>query len=121
MKILVIEDDDVIRGIICTTLSQMGDMEVVDANKGELGIQKALSEKPDAILLDVMMPVMDGVSTMNALRNEADTKDIPIIFLTAKAMKSEVQRLKDLGAAGVLTKPFDPRTLSSAVKAILEK
>jgi CheY-like chemotaxis protein len=119
MKILVIEDDDVIRSIIRVSLSEIGGLEVVEANRGEVGITIAQSEKPDAILLDVMMPVMDGVSTMAALRSEASTKDIPIVFLTAKVLKSEVDRLKELGAVGVLVKPFDPRELPGALKNLL--
>jgi CheY-like chemotaxis protein len=96
-------------------------MEVVDASSGADGIEKAAAEQPDAILLDVMMPMLDGPSTLAALRNQPATSKIPVIFLTAKAMPSEVERLRSLGAAGVLTKPFDPMTLASQVRALLEQ
>jgi len=67
----------------------------------------------------MMMPIMDGLSTLEALRSNEVTKDIPVIFLTAKAMTSEIEKLKRMGARGVLTKPFDPTTLASQVQAIL--
>src|SRR5262249_52454377 len=100
---------------------KVGKMEVVDVNNGEDGIKKAIEEKPDAVLLDVMMPVMDGPATLSALRNNPATSSIPVIFLTAKAMSSEIERLKGLGALGVLTKPFDPMTLASQVRDVLGK
>ena len=121
MKILIIDDEDDIRRIARLGLSKVGKMDVIDVNNGEEGVKRAEAEKPDAILLDVMMPLMDGPATLNALQNNPATSSIPVIFLTAKAMSSEIERLKGLGARGVLTKPFDPMTLASQVREVLGK
>lgn len=121
MKILIIDDENDIRRIARLGLSKVGKMDVVEAGSGAEGLEKAISEQPDAILLDVMMPVMDGPATLAALRNNPSTSSIPVIFLTAKAMPSELERLRSLGARGVLTKPFEPMTLPAQVRAVLER
>ena len=120
MRILVIDDEDDIRRIVSLSLARLGGMEVLDAAGGAAGIATALREKPDVILLDVMMPDVDGTTTLARLRGDPATATIPIIFLTAKAMSSETERLRRLGAAGVLTKPFNPTTLASEVRLLLE-
>ncbi len=120
MKVLIIDDEDDIRSVAALSLGILGGIEVVEAESGQDGINKAASEKPDVILLDMMMPEMDGPSTLIALRNNLDTNMIPVIFLTARAMTSEMEKLKLMGAKGILTKPFDPTALASQVKAILE-
>jgi two-component system, OmpR family, response regulator len=119
MKILVIDDEDDIRRISRLALGRVGGMDVVDASNGAQGIALAIAEAPDAILLDVMMPGQDGPATLGLLRADSRTAHIPVVFLTAKAMASEIERLRALGAAGVLTKPFDPMTLATGVRAIL--
>ncbi len=119
MKILIIDDEDDIRLISRMSLSRIGGMEVVDASNGTDGVRRAEADRPDAILLDVMMPLMDGPTTLTALRANPSTAGIPVIFLTAKAMVSEIERLKAMGVAGVLTKPFDPLRLSDQVRQIL--
>jgi DNA-binding response OmpR family regulator len=119
MKILIIDDEDDIRAISRLALGRVGGMDVVDAASGKSGIEKAMTEAPDAILLDVMMPDLDGPETFGVLKADSRTARIPVIFLTAKAMASEVDRLRALGAAGVLTKPFDPMSLAASVRAIL--
>lgn len=119
MKILVIDDEDDIRRISRLALVRVGGMDVVDAASGVSGLALAIAEAPDAILLDVMMPGRDGPETLSLLRADPRTAHIPVIFLTAKAMASEVERLRALGAAGVLTKPFDPMSLAANVRAIL--
>jgi two-component system OmpR family response regulator len=119
MKVLIIDDEEDIRSIASMSLGILGGIDVVEADGGEDGISKAASENPDAILLDMMMPGLDGPSTLAKLRENAATKNIPVIFLTARAMTSEVEKLKQMGATGILTKPFDPTTLASQVKAIL--
>ncbi len=121
MRILVIDDEDDIRRIVSLSLARLGGMEVLDAAGGAAGIAAALREKPDVILLDVMMPDVDGTTTLARLRGDPATATIPIIFLTAKAMSSELDRLRRLGAAGVLTKPFNPATLASEVRLLLER
>ena len=119
MKILIIDDEDDIRRISRLALGRVGGMDVVDASSGDAGMALALTEMPDAILLDVMMPGRDGPGTLALLKAEPRTAHIPVIFLTAKAMSTEVDRLRALGAAGVLTKPFDPMSLAASVRAIL--
>jgi CheY-like chemotaxis protein len=121
MKVLIIDDEDDIRRIACLSLSRVGKMEVVDASGGPEGVRKAASERPDAILLDVMMPGLDGPATLSALRSNPATAEIPVVFLTAKAMASEIERLLGLGARGVLTKPFDPMSLPQELKTCLER
>ena len=120
MKVLIIDDEEDTRSIASMSLSILGGLEVLEAESGQDGINKAESEQPDVILLDMMMPVMDGSQTLIALQANPGTKKIPVIFLTAKAMSSEIERLKRMGAIGVLTKPFDPTILANQVRAILE-
>lgn len=120
MKVLLIDDDDDIRRIASLVMERVAGMEVSQANNGTDGLQKAAAEKPDVILLDVMMPGMDGPDTLAALRANPATADIPVIFLTAKVMASEIERLKKLGTDGVLIKPFDALTLATHVRALLE-
>ena len=119
MKVLIIDDEEDIRSIASMSLGILGGIDVVEADGGEDGISKAAEQQPDAILLDMMMPVLDGPGTLAKLCENAATKHIPVIFLTARAMTSEVEKLKQMGATGILTKPFDPTTLASQVKAIL--
>jgi two-component system, OmpR family, response regulator len=120
MKILIIDDEDDIRRIARLALSKIGKMEVIDANNGPEGVRKAEEEMPDVILLDVMMPGVDGPSTLTQLRNNSATAEIPVIFMTAKAMNSELERLRGMDVAGVLVKPFDVMTLASQVRSVLE-
>lgn len=119
MKILIVDDEDDIRRIACLSLTRLGGMDVVEASSGTAAVRLAEEETPDAILLDMMMPGMDGPTTLQALRKNPATAGIPIIFLTAKAMRSEIERLMAMGAAAVLTKPFDPTSLSAQVRKAL--
>ena len=121
MKVLVIDDDADIRHIATMSLARIGGMAVIDAGGGLDGVQKAQAEQPDVILLDMMMPTMDGTETLAALRADPATAAIPVIFLTAKTGGAEVDRMTNLGAAGVLFKPFNPRTLAADVRALLER
>ena len=121
MKVLIIDDDADIRRIAGLSLSRLGGMEVVEASGGAEGVRKAQDERPDVILLDMMMPTMDGSETLAALRAQPATATTPVIFLTAKAVHVEVERMRDLGAAGVLIKPFDPRTLAGDVRALINR
>ena len=119
MKVLVIDDEEDVRYVARLSLGRVGGMTVVEATNGSEGITRARAEHPDFILLDMMMPGMDGAATFRALRADDATAQIPVVFLTAKAMAPEVQRLKDLGARGVILKPFDPMTLADEIRAIL--
>jgi CheY-like chemotaxis protein len=120
MKVLVIDDEEDVRFVAQMSLERVGGMTVVQAASGEEGVARAKSEQPDFILLDMMMPGMDGAATFRQLRESTETAAIPVVFLTAKAMAPEVQRLKDLGAKGVVLKPFNPMTLASEITAILK-
>ena len=119
MKVLIVDDEPDIRRIAKLGLSRVGGMEVVEAANGAEALVRAKEEKPDAVLLDVMMPGLDGPSTLARLREDPATSGIPVVFLTAKAIAAELERLKGLGAAGVLTKPFDPMTLARELRALL--
>jgi two-component system OmpR family response regulator len=121
MKVLIIDDDADIRKIAGLSLSRLGGMDVIEASGGAEGLRKAEEERPDVILLDMMMPTMDGSQTLAALRAQTATALTPVIFLTAKAVHVEVERMRALGAAGVLIKPFDPRTLPGDVRALLNR
>jgi two-component system, OmpR family, response regulator len=121
MKVLIIDDEDDVRSITALSLSAVGGMDVIEASSGPAGVDLARREVPDAILLDVMMPGQDGISTLAQLRESEPTRSIPVILLTAKAMSFELRRLEELGACGVITKPFDPMALPGELRAILEK
>ena len=115
----MVDDEDHIREIAATSLELVGGWTVVTASSGAEALVKAQSERPDAILLDVMMPEMDGPSVFKALRKGEATRSIPVVLLTAKVQAAERQRFTDLGVDGVLAKPFDPMTLHEEVAAVL--
>jgi two-component system, OmpR family, response regulator len=119
MKVLVVDDEADIRRIARLALSRVGGMEVAESEGGSTAVARALEERPDAILLDVMMPGIDGPSVLRALQEQPATAAIPVIFLTAKAMPAEIAFLKSLGATGVLAKPFDPMSLAASVRQML--
>lgn len=118
-KVLIVEDEDGLRQIIQFSLEAVAGWEVLTAASGREGLEKAETEKPDAILLDVMMPEMDGDETFRHLQANALTKNIPTIFLTSKASKSEQQELLNLGVAGAIAKPIKPRDLVEEICKIL--
>ena len=120
MKVLVIDDEDDIRRIARLSLAAVGGMEVCEASGGASAVRKAREQQPDVVLLDMMMPGMDGLATFRALREDPETAEIPVVFLTAKVMSADVNRLKDLGARGVLVKPFDPMTLPRLLRNLLD-
>ena len=119
-KIMMVDDEPHIRRIGELSLRGVGQWQVVLAGSGREAVELARREQPDVILLDVMMPGMDGPATLAELREGRETAGIPVIFLTAKAQRHEVERYRMLGAAGVLTKPFDPMTLPDEVRTIIE-
>jgi CheY-like chemotaxis protein len=118
-RILVIDDEDDIREVAQVSLEAMGGWEVLTADCGVGGLGRAAEERPDVILLDVMMPDMDGPTTFQRLRADPATAGIPVVFLTAKVRAADRQSLIDLGADAVLSKPFDPMTLSEEIIAAL--
>jgi CheY-like chemotaxis protein len=117
--ILLVDDEDDIREVAGISLEAVGGWQVSSASSGIEAIAKAIAERPDAILLDVMMPGIDGPTTFERLQDEPQTRGIPVILLTAKAQTADRHRFEKLGFAGVLNKPFDPMALSDQVAAIL--
>lgn len=118
-RILVIDDEDDIRTVARVALERVGGHSVLAASSGAEGVDLARTEQPDAIVLDMMMPGMDGPTTFRALAADAATSAIPVVFLTAKAQAADRQVLSELGAAGILAKPFDPLTLHLELAAAL--
>jgi CheY-like chemotaxis protein len=117
--LLIIDDSAVIRQIAKMTLGSRG-WRILTAETGPEGIAMAASERPDAILLDVIMPHPDGPETLSRLRSDTQTARIPVIFLTGLAdSEKERAKLSALGADGVLAKPFDPDTLADLVAETL--
>jgi two-component system, OmpR family, response regulator len=120
-KILLVEDDPDIRTIVKAALEMMGGFQVKACASGSEALDAVAGFAPQLALLDVMMPDMDGPGVLAKLRGLPQTAGMPVIFLTAKTAASEIQRLRALGAAGVLMKPFDPMTLSQQVREIWEQ
>jgi CRP-like cAMP-binding protein len=119
-KILLIEDTKDMRENTSEILSLSG-YHVVTAKNGKEGVETAMSDQPDLIICDIMMPVLDGYGVLHALSKNDATSSIPFIFLTAKAEKGEVRRGMDMGADDYLTKPFDDIDLLKAVETRLKK
>ena len=120
-KILYVEDEADIRQIAKLALEQVGGFTVELCASGEEALEKAAAHKPDMILLDVMMPGMDGPTTLQHLRTQETLADVPVAFLTAKVQPQEVLAFKEMGAMDVIAKPFDPMTLADQVRAIWER
>jgi CheY-like chemotaxis protein len=117
-KILHVEDDPDIREIALMALEVVGGLDVEQCASGADALERAPGIAPGLLLLDVMMPGMSGDETLTALRKMPQFADTPAIFMTAKAQLSEVDRLKQLGALDVITKPFDPMTLADQILKI---
>ncbi|MFP2959039.1 response regulator [Myxococcus sp. 1LA] len=118
-KVMLVDDEDDIRTIGNLSLSRVGGWQTVLAASGSEALEKGSAEKPDLILLDVMMPGMDGPTTFGKLRAQVATAHTPIIFMTAKIQKQEVARYLELGALGVIGKPFDPMTLPQEIRKLV--
>ncbi len=116
MKILHVDDDADIREITLMSLELDPTFDVMSAESGALAIEIVPKFLPDIIILDVMMPDMDGPTVFRALRDRPETENTPIIFMTAAAQRHMVDDLKSLGAIGVISKPFDPMSLADRVK-----
>lgn len=120
-KVLIVEDDPDIQTIARMALEMVGGFTVDACNSGTEALGKALEFAPDIVLLDVMMPGMDGPNTLLALRANEEVGDIPVVFVTAKIQKDEKAKLLELGALDVIEKPFDPMTLSDKVREIWDR
>lgn len=118
-RILVIDDEVAIHIIVQASLKATAGWDVLIAASAATGLPLAEAEQPDAILLDVMMPELDGPATFHKLQANPATKNIPVIFLTAKARNGEKRLFESLGAAGIITKPFEPERIADQIKRLL--
>jgi CheY-like chemotaxis protein len=118
-QILLIDDEELIREVAVMSLTAVGGFTVTTAGSAEEGLRLATAERPDAILLDVMMPGLDGPTMFARLRAEPTTADIPVVLLTAKARASDHQQWAEDGVAGIVVKPFDPMALPDRVTELL--
>ena len=116
-RVLLAEDEDDIREIVSAALEILGEYTVESCASGTEAIEKAEAFNPDIILLDVMMPGIDGPTTLGKLREIPALEKTPVIFVTAKAMPTEIERYKTLGAIGVIVKPFDPTTICKEIES----
>lgn len=117
-RILYVEDEPDIQTVARLALETLGGFTVQICSSGDEALQRAPGFQPQLILLDVMMPVMDGPSTLKMLRALPQFAGTPVVFMTAKVQPSEVAHYLGLGAVDVIAKPFDPMTLSTQVQAI---
>lgn len=118
-RVLIVDDEAAIQTVVQFGIRMVAGWDVLTASSGSKGIQIAQTEQLDAILLDVMMPEMDGITTFKALQSNPETKQIPVIFLTAKAQESEGQQFDDMGAMGAIAKPFNALDLPDRIAKIL--
>jgi two-component system, OmpR family, response regulator len=114
-RIMVIEDDPHLLMITRIGLERVGGFEVNACNSGKEALSSLSAFHPDLVLLDVMMPGMDGIATLKALRGTPEAASVPVVFMTARAQKAEIETYLALGAAGVISKPFDPVTISETL------
>ena len=119
-KVLLAEDEEDIRKVAQMSLQFRSGWKVALASNGEECLAKAADDPPDLILLDCMMPKLDGYETCRRLKQDPSLRHIPVIFLTAKAQETEVKKGLSLGAVGYLIKPFNPMSLASEISQILE-
>lgn len=120
-RILYVEDDGDIRTICTFALENLGGFVVEACESGMDALAKAVAFAPDLLLLDVMMPELDGPTTLQRLRALPVTASTPVIFMTAKVQPQEVERYRGMGAIDVISKPFDPMSLSETIRAIWAK
>jgi two-component system, OmpR family, response regulator len=116
--IIYADDERDIRTIAVMALSELGGLQVEECSSGLEALERSSASRPDLIVLDVMMPGMDGVETYKRLRELPGMADTPVVFMTAKAMRHELDALRKLGVAGVIAKPFDPLTLPAKLQEI---
>jgi DNA-binding response OmpR family regulator len=120
LTVLVIDDDPVILELLRVNFEIEG-FDVICASDGEQGLRMAQSEAPDVVISDIMMPRRDGLQLLNDLKSDPATEDLPVILLSAKAQKSEVEQGLDMGADDYITKPFDPLELIDRLNAVMTR
>ncbi|GAB4378087.1 MAG: response regulator [Elainellaceae cyanobacterium] len=118
-RVLLIDDEATLRRVTQLTLKKLARWDVLVASSGHVGLQQAETEQPDAILLDWMMPEMDGLATLIKLRENSATQHIPVILLTAKVQAMKQPQLQQLNVAAIVVKPFEPEMLVLQIKAAL--
>lgn len=120
-RILYVEDEPDIQAVAKIALEHVGGFVVEICTSGRDAIQRGPGFKPDLLLLDVMMPDMDGVTTLHELRKLPGLQSVPALFMTAKVQPSEIAQLRQQGAIDVIPKPFDPMTLSENIRSLWNK
>jgi CheY-like chemotaxis protein len=118
-RILIIDDEDDIREVAALSLEATAGWNILTASSGAAGIEIATAEQPDAILMDVMMPGVDGPTTFVYMQQNPVIAHIPVLLLTAKVQGVDQRRFAGLGLAGILFKPFDPLTLAQQISDVL--
>lgn len=119
-RIMLVEDEEDIRAVAELALEAVGGFNLRTCDSGRKALEQLAEFCPQLILLDVMMPEMDGPSTLRAIKETGDFADVPAIFMTAKVQPEEVNEYLSLGAVAVIPKPFDPMTLSDHIREIWE-
>ena len=119
-RVLIVDDDHAVRSLCVASLVRAG-VEVLEAEDGQRGLERALRERPDLVLLDVSMPVLDGFALAECLRGDVRTRALPFIFLTGELAPESRTKAYALGAAGFVTKPFDPHVVASLVTGLLAR
>jgi len=121
MRVLVVEDDRSIQMVLELVLTRVAKCEVCVASEGPQGLEMIRSKKPDVVLLDLMLPGMDGFEICRNAKADEHTKNIPIIFLTAQPQPAAVAKAMSLGAAGYIVKPFDPIKIIDQINEALQR
>ncbi len=119
VRVLIVDDDDDIRTIAALALRTVGKMTVSSARSASDAFEMLQVQLPDLLLLDVMMPGMDGAAFFSSLKEQPHLAHIPVVFMTARAHGGEIERYLAMGAAGFVAKPFDPMTLAERLRSIL--
>jgi DNA-binding response OmpR family regulator len=119
VRILYVDDDDDLREVATMSLGLDPDFEIRECASGPAALEALRNFHPDIVLLDVMMPGMDGPETLRAMREQGLGENVTVLFITARAQSPETARLLSIGASGVIAKPFDPMTLASSLRAFL--
>lgn len=117
-RICYVEDDADIQRIVRMSLEKIGKMTVEIVGDSTCAVEAIIAFKPDLVMLDWMMPVMDGPAVLRKMREHAETKNLPVVFITAKASQRELDELRAMGAAGIISKPFSPKNLPDQLRGI---
>ncbi len=117
-RICYVEDDEDIRRVVRMSLERIGKMTVEVVADSTRAVEAMVAFKPDLVMLDWMMPVMDGPAVFRKMREQTETMHIPVVFITAKASQTELDELRNMGAAGVISKPFSPKALPDQLRSI---